>query len=54
MSPAPYVLNVNVKSIILMEMCFKENTEMLNMITSALAFCVRETLQRTEDIQLLY
>lgn len=27
---------------------------MLNMITSALAFCVRETLQRTEDIQLLY
>lgn len=27
---------------------------MLNTITSALAFCVRKTLQRTEEIQLLY
>lgn len=35
-------------------MCFRENIEMRNMITSALASCVRETLQRTEEIQLLY
>lgn len=47
-------VNVHVDSINWMKLCFRENIEMLNMITSALASCVRETLQRTEEIQLLY
>lgn len=53
MSPVQDDVNVSVHSISWMKMFFKENIEMLNVITSALASCFRETLQWTEEIQLL-
>lgn len=37
-----------------MQICFTENIEILNPVSSAVVSCVRETLQRTEEIQLLY